>query len=50
MDPKQLGEKVYCTGDLISKIELAVRTPSQQLAPRSHGANLTATGWRRSKG
>src|SRR5918999_1898487 len=32
MDPKQLGEKVYCTGDLISKIELAVRTPSQQLA------------------
>src|SRR5918999_5811192 len=32
MDPKQLGEKVYCTGDLISKIELAVRTPSQQIA------------------
>jgi transcriptional regulator with XRE-family HTH domain len=29
---EQLGEKVYCTGDLISKIELAVRTPSQQIA------------------
>ncbi|HZB30577.1 MAG TPA: helix-turn-helix transcriptional regulator [Streptosporangiaceae bacterium] len=28
----QLGEKVYCTGDLISKIELAVRSPSKQLA------------------
>jgi transcriptional regulator with XRE-family HTH domain len=29
---EQLGEKVYCTGDMISKIELAQRTPSQQLA------------------
>jgi transcriptional regulator with XRE-family HTH domain len=29
---EQLGEKVYCTGDLISKIELAGRTPSQQIA------------------
>jgi transcriptional regulator with XRE-family HTH domain len=29
---EQLGEKVYCTGDLISKIELAVRAPSRQLA------------------
>ena len=28
----QLGEKVYCTGDLISKIELALRAPSRQLA------------------
>ncbi|HEU5159443.1 MAG TPA: helix-turn-helix transcriptional regulator [Streptosporangiaceae bacterium] len=28
----QLGEKVFCTGDLISKIELAVRSPSQQMA------------------
>jgi transcriptional regulator with XRE-family HTH domain len=28
----QLGEKVYCTGDLISKIEFALRTPSQQVA------------------
>src|ERR687895_1985920 len=29
---EQLGEKVYCTGDLISKIELAVRSPSQQIS------------------
>jgi transcriptional regulator with XRE-family HTH domain len=29
---EQLGEKVFCTGDLISKIELAVRTPSRPLA------------------
>ncbi|HEU5157512.1 MAG TPA: helix-turn-helix transcriptional regulator [Streptosporangiaceae bacterium] len=29
---EQLGEKVFCTGDLISKIELAVRSPSQQMA------------------
>jgi transcriptional regulator with XRE-family HTH domain len=29
---QQLGDKVFCTGDLISKIELAVRSPSQQLA------------------
>jgi transcriptional regulator with XRE-family HTH domain len=28
----QLGEKVYCTGDMISKIELAHRTPSWQIA------------------
>jgi transcriptional regulator with XRE-family HTH domain len=28
----QLGEKVFCTGDLISKIELALRSPSRQLA------------------
>jgi transcriptional regulator with XRE-family HTH domain len=28
----QLGEKVFCTGDLISKIELAIRSPSRQLA------------------
>jgi transcriptional regulator with XRE-family HTH domain len=28
----QLGEKVYCTGDMISKIELAQRTPSWQIA------------------
>jgi transcriptional regulator with XRE-family HTH domain len=29
---EQLGEKVFCTGDLISKIELALRTPSEKLA------------------
>ena len=29
---EQLGEKVFCTGDMISKIELATRTPSRQLA------------------
>ena len=28
----QLGEKVFCTGDLISKIELAIRSPAEQLA------------------
>jgi transcriptional regulator with XRE-family HTH domain len=28
----QLGEQVFCTGDLISKIELAIRAPSWQLA------------------
>jgi transcriptional regulator with XRE-family HTH domain len=28
----QLGEKVFCTGDLISKIELAIRTPSRGMA------------------
>lgn len=28
----QLGEKVFCTGDLISKIELTLRAPSKQLA------------------
>jgi transcriptional regulator with XRE-family HTH domain len=28
----QLGEKVFCTGDLISKIELAIRTPSREMA------------------
>jgi transcriptional regulator with XRE-family HTH domain len=29
---EQLGEKVFCTGDQISKIELAKRTPSWELA------------------
>jgi transcriptional regulator with XRE-family HTH domain len=29
---EQLGEKVFCTGDLISKIELALRAPSQDMA------------------
>jgi transcriptional regulator with XRE-family HTH domain len=28
----QLGEKVFCTGDLISKIELAIRTSSREMA------------------
>jgi transcriptional regulator with XRE-family HTH domain len=28
----QLGEKMFCTGDLISKIELAQRTPSDTMA------------------
>ncbi len=29
---EQLGEKVFCTSDMISKIELAIRTPSQDMA------------------